>query len=143
MTDPVAPLLERALRVVRGYHRHAQIMVAVHNEQRTLLAQGRIELDPLDGFPSTAAAVAINWRDRVIDDIRELYEVDLINTLVSTVIETGRYYSEADLSWSKVWTAYANEHYNWLCEVRATAVFAGEDRSAFASLLVPLKKLII
>jgi len=130
-------MLASLLRVVRGYHRHAHVMDEVRDEQTAMLAEGYGE--PLDGFPATAAAVAWGWRDRIDEDIRKQDDVDFINTLVSTVRETGRYYSEADLTWSKVWSRYSREHEVWIKEVRSNAISANEHRAQFRNVFPALR----
>lgn len=139
-SDQTTHMLATMIRIVNGYRRHADVMSAIKEEQKSLRLRGY--LDPLDGFPSTAAAVAQSWRDRVSADVEKLDDVDLISTMTSTVRETGRYYSEADLTWSKLWSSYAAEHERWLNDVRAAAVEAGKHRTEFAEILPALRERI-
>jgi len=131
-------MLATMVRIVNGYRRHADVMRAISEERKKLREHGY--LDPLDGFPDTAASVAKTWVDRITADVEKLDDVDLISTMTSTVRETGRYYSEADLTWSKLWSSYGTEHERWLHDVRAAAVDAGKHRERFAEILPTLRE---
>jgi len=105
------------LAVLDGYARHKRVMEAIANEP---------DRPRSDGFAPVAAEVARSWHRRLLESINAQDDRDVLLQLLSTIRETGRYYSEADLSWSKLWATYEPEHEHWLNAIKKLAMKASE-----------------
>ena len=106
---------QRWQSVEDGYLRHSETMATIAHEREILRASAF--LDPLDGFPALAAAVA---RTEFIDERKAATERNipwLLQIFSSTLHDVAREYTGADLSWSKTWIAYQPKWSAWLRDI--------------------------